>query len=52
VIPFQPNTFIAAVTNSQVAAAKRGKFADAIGALVLEMSGRPPDRRRWWSSKK
>jgi pilus assembly protein CpaE len=52
VIPFQPNTFIAAVTNSQVAAAKRGKFADAIGALVLELSGRPPDRRRWWGSKK
>ena len=52
VIPFQPNTFISAVNNSQVAAAKRGKFADAIGALVLELSGRPPDRRRWWSSKK
>jgi len=52
VIPFQPNTFITAVTNSQVAVAKRGKFADAIGALVLELSGRPPDRRRWWSSKK
>jgi len=52
VIPFQPNTFIAAVTNSQVAAAKRGKFADAIGALVFELSGRSPDRRRWWSSRK
>jgi pilus assembly protein CpaF len=31
---------------------RRGKFADAIGALVLELSGRPPERRRWWSSAK
>lgn len=52
VIPFQPTMFTAALTNSQVAAAKRGKFADAIGALVLELSGRPPERRRWWSSAK
>jgi pilus assembly protein CpaE len=52
VIPFEPKSFTAAVTNSQVAASRRGKLADAIGALVLEMSGRPPERRRWWSSAK
>jgi pilus assembly protein CpaE len=52
VIPFHPTSFVAAVTNSQVAASRRGKFADAIGALVLELSGRPPERRRWWSSNK
>jgi pilus assembly protein CpaE len=52
VIPFHPTSFVAAVTNSQVAAARRGKFAEAIGALVLELSGRRPERRRWWSSAK
>jgi pilus assembly protein CpaE len=52
VIPFQPTLFIGAITNSQVAAARRGKFAEAIGALVLALSGRPPERRRWWSSAK
>ena len=52
VIPFHPTSFVAAVTKSQVAASRRGKFADAIGALVLEVSGRRPERRRWWSSAK
>ena len=52
VIPFHPTSFVSAVTKSQVAASRRGKFADAIGALVLELSGRPPERRRWWSSAK
>jgi pilus assembly protein CpaE len=52
VIPFEPKSFTAAITNSQVAASRRGKLADAIGALVLELSGRPPERRRWWSSAK
>jgi Flp pilus assembly CpaE family ATPase len=52
VIPFDPKLFTAAMTNSLVAASRRGKLADAIGALVLEMSGRPPERRRWWSSAK
>ena len=52
VIPYQPTLFTAALTNSQVALERRGKFADAIGALVLELSGRRPERRRWWSSAK
>jgi pilus assembly protein CpaE len=50
VIPFQPTVFAGATSNSRVAVASRGKFADAIGALVLELSGRPPEQRRWWSS--
>jgi pilus assembly protein CpaE len=52
VIPFDPKLFTAAITKSQVAVSRRGKLADAIGALVLEVSGRPPERRRWWSSAK
>jgi len=52
VVPFHPTSFVSAVTKSQVAASRRGKFADAIGALVLELTGRPPERRRWWSSAK
>jgi len=52
VIPFQPALFTAAASTAGVAAARRGKFADALGALVLEFSGRPSERRRWWRSAK
>jgi pilus assembly protein CpaE len=52
VIPFQPALFIAGVTGAPVAAARRGKFTDAIAALALELSGRPAERRRWWRSAK
>jgi pilus assembly protein CpaE len=52
VIPFQPTLFAAATSSPRVAAAHRGKFADALGALALELSGRQPKRRRWWSSAK
>jgi pilus assembly protein CpaE len=52
VIPFQPAWFTAAVSDTRVAAARRGKFADAIGGLARELSGRPPGRRRWWSAEK
>jgi pilus assembly protein CpaE len=48
VIPFQPALFASAATNARVAAAQRGKLTDAIAALVLELSGRPSARRRWW----
>ena len=48
VIPFQPTLFATAASNGRVAAARRGKFTDAIAALALELSGRPPERRRWW----
>jgi pilus assembly protein CpaE len=50
VIPFLPTVFAAATNGRRVAAARRSKFTDAIAALVLELSGRPPERRRWWSS--
>jgi pilus assembly protein CpaE len=49
VIPFLPTVFAAAANGTRVAAARRSKFSDAIAALVLELSGRSPERRRWWS---
>jgi pilus assembly protein CpaE len=52
VIPFLPTVFAAATNGTRVAAARRSKFTDAIAALVLELSGRPPERRRWWSTAK
>jgi pilus assembly protein CpaE len=50
VIPFLPTVFAAATNGTRVAAARRSKFSDAIAALVLELSGRPAERRRWWRS--
>jgi pilus assembly protein CpaE len=51
VIPFHPAWFAPAADNSAtVAAARRGRFGDAIAGLALELSGRPPQRRRWWRS--
>ncbi len=52
IIPFQPAAFAAAASHARVAAARRGKFADAIAALALELSGKPQERRRWWGSAK
>ena len=52
VIPFQPTLFATAASSPRVAAARRGKFADALGTLALDLSGRPPGRRRWWSAAK
>jgi len=52
VIPFLPSVFAAATNGTRVAAARRSKFADAIATLVLELSGRPPERRRWWRAAK
>jgi pilus assembly protein CpaE len=52
VIPFLPTVFAAAANGTRVAAARRSKFSDAIAALVLELSGRPPERRRWWSTER
>jgi len=48
VIPFLPAVFAAATNGTRVAASRRSKFADAIATLVLELSGRPPERCRWW----
>jgi len=39
VIPFQPSLFMSAASNARLAATKRGKFADALAALVLELAG-------------
>jgi Flp pilus assembly CpaE family ATPase len=51
VIPFQPSLFTTVSGAAKIAVARRGKFADAIAALALEMSGRPPARRRWWRAE-
>jgi pilus assembly protein CpaE len=50
VIPYQPAWFAPAADNSAlVAAARGGKFGDAVAGLALVLSGRPPpQRRRWW----
>jgi pilus assembly protein CpaE len=50
VIPFQPTLFTTISGGAKIAAAQRGKFTDAIAALALELSGRPPERRRWWKA--
>ena len=52
VIPFHPTLFIAAASDAVVAVERRGKFNDAIAALGLELSGRPPERVRWWRTAK
>src|SRR6516225_2670438 len=48
VIPFLPSVLAAATNGTRVAVARRSKFTDGIAALVLELSGRSPERRRWW----
>jgi pilus assembly protein CpaE len=50
VIPFLPTVFAMATNGTRVAAARRGKFTDAIAALALDLSGRPPERRRLWGT--
>jgi pilus assembly protein CpaE len=52
VIPHQPALFTIGPDEERIAAARRGKFSDALAALALELSGRPPDRHRWWSFAK
>jgi pilus assembly protein CpaE len=52
VLPFQPNLFTTIAGEARVAAARRGKFTDAIAALALELSGQDRSRRRWWRSGK
>jgi pilus assembly protein CpaE len=51
-IPFLPALLAAAAHNGEVAAARRGKFADAVAALALELSGRSRQQRRWWRAKR
>jgi pilus assembly protein CpaE len=52
VIQFQPTLFTAVAGSTKIAAARRGKFSDAISGLALGLSGRPPKRRRWWRAEK
>jgi pilus assembly protein CpaE len=52
VIPFQPALFTTVAGETKIAAARRGKFSDAIAGLALELSGRLPERRRWWRAEK
>jgi pilus assembly protein CpaE len=48
VIPFLPTVLTAAANRGEVAAAQRGKFADAVAGLALEISGRSRPRRWRW----
>jgi pilus assembly protein CpaE len=50
-IPFLPSLVTPAAHHATVAASKRGKFANAVGTLALELSGRSR-RRRWWRAVK
>ena len=52
VIPFQPTLFTSVTGSTRIAVARHGKFGDAISALALGLSGRPPERRRWWRAEK
>lgn len=47
-IPFVPQLVTSAAHHALVAASKRGKFADGISKLALELSGRQQPRRWWW----
>jgi len=46
-VPFLPSLVAPSAHQGLVAASKRGKFADAVATLSLELSGRN-QRRRWW----
>jgi pilus assembly protein CpaE len=52
VIPFQPTRFTTATGSTKIAAARQGKFSNAISALALGLSGRLPERRRWWRAER
>lgn len=47
VVPFEPKVLQVAANGAATPAAGRGKFADAIAALALELSGRRTARRGW-----
>jgi pilus assembly protein CpaE len=46
-VPFLPSLVAPSAQHGLAAASKRGKFADAVSTLALEISGRN-QRRRWW----
>jgi pilus assembly protein CpaE len=47
-VPFLPSLVTPAAHHGTIAATKRGKFADAMAAVALELSGRK-QRRKWFS---
>jgi pilus assembly protein CpaE len=51
-IPFLPSSVTPSAHHGQVATSKRGKFADAVATLALEISGRKRRRRWWWRAAK
>ena len=51
-IPFLPSLVTPAAHHATIAASKRGKFANAVGTLALELSGRNKRRRWWWRAEK
>jgi len=51
-IPFLPSLVTLAAHHATIAASKRGKFANAVGTLALELSGRNRRRRWWWRAEK
>jgi pilus assembly protein CpaE len=48
VVPFQPALISSAAIQGTVAAAKRGRFADAIAALATEISGQTVQKKSHW----
>jgi pilus assembly protein CpaE len=51
-IPFLPSLVTPAAHHGLIAADKRGKFADAIATLALELSGRKRRQKWWWRAAK
>jgi pilus assembly protein CpaE len=47
VIPFQPKLFMTA-DRPRFMATPRGRFTEAVAALAVAVSGRTPERHRWW----
>jgi pilus assembly protein CpaE len=47
-IPFLPSMITPAAHHGMIAASNRGKFADAVSTLALELSGRKRRQRWWW----
>jgi pilus assembly protein CpaE len=51
-VPFLPSLVAPSAHQGLVAASKRGKFADAVATLALELSGRKRRQRWWWRAAK
>ena len=51
-VPYLPKLVTPAAQHALVAASQRGKFADAVGKLAFEISGRHQRRKWWWRTKR